>query len=318
MITNPAVIVLGAGASIPYGYPSGAGLVKDVVQKIGNMDWIAIIDAFGLHRSELNVLRSELLLSQKPSIDAFLEQRPEFLDAGKVAIAFSLLSRETPDIFNDLEGSSEGIYPSLFNSLKASWEEIKQNKLTIVTFNYDRSLEYFLFSTLKRSYNKSDSEIAEAMQYLPIIHVHGSLGPLPWQAPGGIDYYPLFGTGNPAIEMQRRIKVACENIVIVFQTQPKSNEFKLAYERLKEANKIYFLGFGYNTDNLEMLGLSQLDIYDPLRRPKTSNSELKLYRGSALGLGDAQIQEIQNRWHIALPDNKSNALEFLREYMDLS
>ena len=67
-----------------------------------------------------------------------------------------------------------------------------------------------------------------------------------------------------------------------------------------------------------MLGLSQLDIYDPLLRPKTSNSELKLYRGSAFGLENAQIQEIQNRWHIALPDNKRNALEFLREFTDLS
>jgi len=190
--------------------------------------------------------------------------------------------------------------------------------LTIITFNYDRSLEYYFFTALKHLFNKSDSDIARAMLCLPIIHFHGSLGPLPWQADGGTDYCPLFGAGIAAVEMGRRIKVASQNIAIVIGTQPKSKEFTFACKRLKEARKIYFLGFGYNPDNLEMLGLSQMDIYDPFLRPKTSNSELKLYRGSALGFEDSQIQEIQNRWHIALPDNKLNALEFLREFTDLS
>jgi len=318
MITNPTVIILGAGTSIPYGYPSGTGLVKDVVQNIESLDWITIIDALGINRSGLNLLRSELLLSQTPSMDAFLKHRPELLEAGKVAIALSLLSRENPEVFNDLEVSDEGIYPYLFNSLTASWEVFNQNKLTIITFNYDRSLEYFLFSALKHLFNKSDSDIEKAVLCLPIIHVHGTIGPLPWQAPDGTDYCPLFGAGIPAIEMGRRIKVASKNIAIVFQAQPKSKEFTFACECLKEAKKIYFLGFGYNSDNLEMLGLSQLDIYDPLLRPKTSNSELKLYRGSAFGLENAQIREIQNKWHIALPDNKRIALEFLREFTDLS
>ena len=318
MITNPTVIVLGAGASIPYGYPSNVGLVKDIVQNIERLDWITIIDALGINRSGLNLLRSELLLSQTHSMDAFLEHRPELLEAGKVAIALSLLSRENREVFNDLEVTDEGIYSYLFNSLTTSWEEFNQNKLTIITFNYDRSLEYYIFTALKRLFNKSNSDIAKAMLCLPIIHVHGSLGPLPWQAPGGTDYCPLFGAGITAIEMGRRIKVASQNIAVVLQPQPKSKEFILACERLKEAKKIYFLGFGYNADNLEMLGLSQLNIYDPLLRPKNFSSELKLYRGSALGLEEAQIQEIQNKWHIALPDKKCNALDFLRGFTDLS
>jgi hypothetical protein len=37
-----------------------------------------------------------------------------------------------------------------------------------------------------------------------------------------------------------------------------------------------------------------------------------------MGLGAAQMQAIQNEWRIGLPDNKCNALEFLKEYADLS
>lgn len=345
MITKPTVLVLGAGASIPYGYPSGAGLVKDIVLSISNTNWREIYDACGVTDSEMYSLRSELHLSQKPSIDTFLEHRPEFLKAGKVAIALSLLSNENPDTFNDFGIRERGICHFLYNSLTTSWEEFSRNKITFITFNYDRSLEYFLFSALKHSYNKSDAEIAEAMQKIPIIHVHGSLGPLPWQASGGSDYYPLFGRKDDAYLIGKRIKVATENIVIVSEAQPKSKEFELAFEHLKQAERIYFLGFGFYSVNLERLGLKQLRIVDDSslesfsilnyrlqskikaidRWRRTGEAmdkhgttyKVKQFRGSALGLGAAQINSIKKEWNIELPDNKINALEFLKEYANL-
>ena len=38
MITKPTVLVLGAGASLPYSYPSGGDLVKDIVSKVDSRD----------------------------------------------------------------------------------------------------------------------------------------------------------------------------------------------------------------------------------------------------------------------------------------
>ena len=263
MITKPTVLVLGAGASIPYGYPSGAGLLKDIFTNITSNLWRETYSNCGLDYKEMDVLNSELNLSQMPSIDAFLEhRRDEFLKAGKAAIALSLLSKENPDTFNDFDIREKGIYHFLYNNLTTSWEEFRENKLTVVTFNYDRSLEHFLFSALKHSYNKSDSQVAEAIQAIPIIHVHGSLGPLPWQEDGGIDYYPLFRRDQGASEIAKRIKVASENIIIVSEAQPKSQEFAFAFERLKQADRIYFLGFGYYPVNLERLGLLELNYLD--------------------------------------------------------
>jgi hypothetical protein len=318
MITKPTVLVLGAGTSIPYGYPSGVGLVKDIIQHISNTDWRELFSAYGVSVSEMESLKSELYLSQKLSIDAFLEYRPEFLKSGKFSIALSLLSMEDPNILNDFEYREKGIYQFLYNSLATTWEELGQNKLTIVTFNYDRSLEYFLFSALKHSYNKSDAEVAKAMQGIPIIHVHGSLGPLPWQASDGTDYYPLFSRGDKPYERGNRLMIASKNIVIVSEAEPKSKEFELAIERIRVAQRIYFLGFGYYRVNLERLGLSQLRYIDESdARPGVSSYGVQ-FRGSALGLGNAQIKAIQNEWHIKLLDNNSDALQFLKEYADLS
>jgi hypothetical protein len=339
MITKATVLVLGAGVSIPYGYPSGGGLVQDIFQGISNTDWRELYKAFDVTDNEMYALRSELHLSQKPSIDAFLEHRPEFLRAGKLAIALSLLSKEDPDKLSDFDIRDKGIYHFLYNSLAASWEEFKNNKLTIVTFNYDRSLEHFLFTALKHSYNKSDSEIAEAIQSIPIIHVHGSLGPLVWQDQKGNEYYPLFTRKKNPNEIGKKIRDASENIKIVSEAQPKSQEFELAFERIKNAERIYFLGFGYFNVNLERLGLRRLNVFDNSlqnsfhinantyqdRNGKSHILEIgdplivfKHFRGSAFGLGTAQIQAIQNEWRIGLLDNKSNALEFLKEYADLS
>jgi hypothetical protein len=338
VITQPTVLVLGAGTSIPYGYPSGIGLVKDIFANITSNVWREVYLNCGVDHKEMDALKLELYLSQRPSIDAFLEHRNEFLKAGKTAIALSLLSREVPDIFNGFEIREQGIYHYLYNSLSASWEEFKENKLSIVTFNYDRSLEFFLFSALKHSYNKSDTEIADAMQNIPIIHVHGSLGPLPWQESGGIPYYPLFGKNDDRFQIVSRVKLAVDNIVIVSEAKPKSREFVSAAKCISEAARVYFLGFGYYRVNLERLGLSGLNFFDPslerwfrnysytgytdgnnvlhnLNMPQGPLS--KHYRGSALGFGIAQIQTIQNEWRIGLPDRNCDALEFLKEYADL-
>ena len=135
MITKPTVLVLGAGASIPYGYPSGENLVRDVVLSISNTAWKEIYNACGITDSEMYTFRSELHQSQKLSIDAFLEHRPEFLKAGKVAIALSLLSKESPDAINDFGVRQTGIYHHLYKNLTTSWKELSNNNIVFITFN---------------------------------------------------------------------------------------------------------------------------------------------------------------------------------------
>src|SRR5205823_5571052 len=56
-----------------------------------------------------------------------------------------------------------------------------RSQLRIVTFNYDRSLEHFLFNAIGHTHNLDEGSTAEIIGKLPIVHVYGQLGNLPWQ-----------------------------------------------------------------------------------------------------------------------------------------
>jgi hypothetical protein len=49
-----------------------------------------------------------------------------------------------------------------------------------------------------------------------------------------------------------------ENIIIVHEANKETDEFKKAHELLSQANYVYFLGFGFNKDNVERLKIKTL------------------------------------------------------------
>jgi len=332
MIRVPTALVLGAGVSLSYGYPLGSGLVEDVLGNVDSEYWAQIIMHCGVDRREISRFKSELQLSQQASIDRFLEHRPELMRVGKLAIALALMLRERNDVLlTDFGIRKAGIYHYLYEKLNATWDSFNQNKLSIVTFNYDRSIEHFLFSALKHSYDKSDGETSEAIANIPIIHVHGWLGPLPWQAEGGRPYAPVLAPDsaravirNPKLRLPiaQSVQRASEQIIVVSQANPNTEEFQEAHALLEAAERIYFLGFGFHRDNLTRLQLkagtlatrSDPSIQQNLMNPKYT---LSPHRGSALDLGEAEREAIRNEWRIALPDSKLDALAFLKEYAHL-
>ena len=108
MITKPTVFVLGAGASMPYGFPSGKQLVEHISeatrQKTTSLPPIPDDSRYLISREAIQAilvnnfgkLESEkfgnaLYLSNQYSIDAFLEHRTEFAEIGKLAISLFIL-----------------------------------------------------------------------------------------------------------------------------------------------------------------------------------------------------------------------------------
>jgi hypothetical protein len=87
MIEKNVVLILGAGASKPYGFPLGQELI-DHIMTIGDKPPLLPFDP-----TELLRFQRALKLAGKTSIDAFLErQDAEFVLIGKQLIAY-LLSR---------------------------------------------------------------------------------------------------------------------------------------------------------------------------------------------------------------------------------
>lgn len=255
MVTKKTVLVLGAGASIPFGFPSGKKLVKQICDMLkddsNNIYRLFLILSFP--EQIVRDFRRALSLSGQSSVDAFLEHRTEFINVGKTAIATALLPFEkTKRLFN--LGMDENWYQYLFGVLNTSFEEFGENNLSIITFNYDRSMEYYLFSALKNAHGRSDKECAEKLSSIPIIHVHGKLGDFEWEP----DYrFPVPYDLKEPLETDM-VERASKKIKIIHENIAEDSEFKQAHQLLSEAARVYFLGFGFNQTNLERLQIESL------------------------------------------------------------
>lgn len=100
MIKRPTVFVLGAGASYPYGFPTGEGLVTEI---IGLASKNRTLDAFlynGCVDQDVKRFAVDLADSDALSVDAFLEHRPDFLKIGKLAVCLSLIPRERDSVLS--------------------------------------------------------------------------------------------------------------------------------------------------------------------------------------------------------------------------
>jgi len=252
------VLVLGAGASKPYGYPMGKELyyqaLAHLAQDQSNHATFLRTNGFG---DDFVPFRDALRNCGGESIDTFLEGRREFVPIGKAVIAYTLCHHEDHGVLFDEDRAGRRWYKHLFKIMKADvprLEEFSGNELAVVTFNYDRSLEHFFITSLKHTFGKSDDECADELSKVPIIHVHGRLGWLPWQdnGPGRVYGMPVSAAGM--VEAAESIKIVHEQSDV-----DTIDEFVEAHKLLAEASIICFLGFGYDKKNVERLRLGRLN-----------------------------------------------------------
>ncbi len=245
MITKPTVFVLGAGASIEYGFPSGWGLVQRICAASEDKEVCALLEKLDPGRLDIKHFASSLRKSAKLSVDAFLEhQGPTMLDIGKFMIAAALVPCENEDnLF--ATGGSPGWYRLLFEKMNCSFERFSQNQVRFITYNYDRSLEHFLTNALAKSYGKSLSQAYAAMRKIQIVHVHGCLGNYEVEQREGRAYLP-------ELEVYA-VREAARGIKIVHEDMQNTQELKDAREALGWAKQIFFVGFGYDCINIARL-----------------------------------------------------------------
>lgn len=136
-------------------------------------------------------------------------------------------------------------YEYFFNKLNATFDEFDKNSVSVLTFNYDRSLEQYLLTALQNSYGKASDECLQKLSSLPIVHLHGQLGDLPSSGGQGIE----FGARpNPDV-----LRKAADGIKIIHEDISKNPQFRRAHDLLSKAERVCFLGFGYDRTNLERL-----------------------------------------------------------------
>ncbi|ANM30598.1 hypothetical protein ABI59_14975 [Acidobacteria bacterium Mor1] len=163
--------------------------------------------------------------------------------------------------------------------------EILSNKLSIVTFNYDRSLEHFLLTSIEHSFGIETEAAAEIVSALPITHVYGTLGGLPYGQAGRKYSNAFFDRVT--------IKKAAEQIKLVGDRQDRNREIAVA---MSSCDILAFVGFGYLAENIEQLSLDRLSPLVPIF-------------GTAYGMGRGEQDAAQKLLRSATlrPDNP-NAL----------
>jgi hypothetical protein len=217
--------------------------------------------------------REAFLKSGQPSIDAFLERRSDFLDVGKFAIAYCLIPFEDENkLYKQNVARGGDWYEYLSARLNSPFADFGKNKLSIITFNYDRSLEHYLLNSLHSLHGRPFDECAKALAQIPIIHVYGQLGKVPYPQPGCHPY-------RPVRESTADVVRAAAGITLLHE---EASDLKQAYELLTDARRICFLGFGYHPMNLERLTLKDSD-------------RNRVAFGTALGLLGKEVTDVKGK-----------------------
>lgn len=307
--------IIGAGGGKPYGFPLGDELYQficnNVTAQFRDEDIKEIAELFS----------KELRQTCGVSIDRYLNINKRLKDIGVLSIAAAIHFYESKSIgklpFNDF--SLEGdwytyLYKKMIQGLNTPEDllRISENKVSFLTFNYDRSLEHYLFSNLHgllKNAGVSKETIAAKLAEISIIHVYGKTGYLPWEK--GVDITdPLtvsYGSdrrvpGEIAIQTQKMIN-------LIYDERKESSELVKAKKLISDANRIIFLGFGYDEMNLAILGLPHL-LQD------------KLGLGTAYKSTKNEIRQIENKFRFAKEHPNlvkiidCDCLTLLREYLD--
>jgi hypothetical protein len=256
MIKAPTVLVLGAGASQPYGFPLGAGLVDQLCAEIIDTPQGGMVKRLNRIFNPVHIDRfAHALRDTRPySVDTFLEMRQEFRDVGKAAIA-DILLRAEDDRQIETAPIKTDWYRYLFNRVlilrDQTYYSAQANKLTIVTFNFDRSFERALFKTLRSAYAIDAQRARELTTELQVHHIHGVLGDADWLYPDSAEATAFGGREDDgqvrvAVERARaKIKIVDEEI--------EESVLEDVEVVLRKAAYVYFLGFGFDERNLAKL-----------------------------------------------------------------
>lgn len=255
MIHTKTVFVLGAGASMPYGLPSGDQLRADICRMARNPESYPIslsLAVQGVNNEQFKAFGAAFERSNISSIDSFLAKRPNFADIGKLVIAGVLSAYESPDELFSAD-KTDHWYKLLWNAMlldAADPADVRRNAVRFVTFNYDRSLEYFLFESTRNTWGIDEAACTAILKNIGILHVYGQLGPF---THASCDGHRTYGEHLSKESLQ----LAARSLQIVPEARD-DKAFQVARTWFDWAERICFLGFGFDSLNVDRLGLESV------------------------------------------------------------
>ena len=309
-------IVLGAGASCEAGLPVG----RDLKSKIARLIDIRYENGYNRSSGSAEIdtaFRKSVqaeggrdinpylhacwkirdAMPQAISIDNYLDAHAEDMNtvvAGKLGIAQSILEAEkSSTLFVNRRDGQDMIN---FARVENTWfnkfvqlltencrvDDLPNNlsNINVVSFNYDRCLEHFIYYAIQNYYRVNAADAAEILNNLSIYHPYGRVGSLPWQRQ---DTPIEFGAApNP----QNLLDISAQIRTFTEGTDPDTSNIELIRNSVSGCDRLIFLGFAFHPMNMSLLS------------SEGAKSVPKVSYGTALGLSkpDREIieREVKN------------------------
>ena len=264
MIKKSTLFILGAVASKPYGYPTGKELRRYICKDFSrNLDYDEVYSGYNVAKtitfeSTINTFTNAFSNSSIHSIDKFITLNQDFSEVAKIAIIKKIMSDEQNSRFNeDMNDEKEDWYSYFYNEMisevikNEEIDKIKENNISFITFNYDRSLEFFIYNSLINSFrtlNDRKNKVIELYRQFPVYHVYGKINDFPWESNNGLDYRSM--SDGP---YERFI----DNIRIIYDKRREEDleKIKALFDKY---NRIFFMGFGFAKENLDILSIPEV------------------------------------------------------------
>jgi hypothetical protein len=315
--------VLGAGASVDFGLPTGAELLNEVAalarmrtsshasaQNItltpeGFRD--CIFSRCGDRYRALCAAGADLSSQREysDSIDDLLHKlgaNEAVVEIGKLAIVTAILDREARSNLAKLKEGGGDENSVVLSNLRNKWlfrlcnhllsavrfEKVHEvlSDIYFVNFNYDRCLEQFLYFYIQQSYHVTSRQAADALASLTVARPYGVIGQLPWQS-AGPEIMP-YGT-RP---LDAPIDKLHGNIRTLNDQNHDTDTLADLRRQLHAAGRIVFLGFGFHPQNMDLLGSNRQ--YGPGPRSDQRLLHASIF-ATAHGIHPANQQALEQR-----------------------
>lgn len=330
MIKLPTTLILGAGASVPYGYPTGEVLRSSIIElataigvrpkagttsvngKYVNTDLVSsarelfgdkatfpdkeLYDNKELHKEFVTAFSGD---KSSSTIDRFLYDHSDFAEIGRYYAVLALLicqyhaqvaqkSLPYPRIVDaSNESKNDDWYASLVGRLRPGCDSKdaleSNNNLQILTFNYDRSLDLYLEHHLANTQRHKGADWTKVVQ---IEHLYGELPAAP------MDTNSINLKGLPLHAWNNRSKIR------LIGERTEAGRSKL-HSHMINAKRIVFIGFGFDEDNIELLGLPDV------LKEQTINCHNYLPFGSDYTTGtNRRTRNLFQKWGVELDSER--------------
>lgn len=257
----PTTFIFGAGTCKPLGFPLGIEMVNDTIYSIKRMLQGSDDTALQFFREtlgdeserKLSILHNALEIGDYPSLDRCAQVLEDLEPIIKLFIAIQLLKSESLNLEAvNTRISSEPVdnaYQTLWRYMVKEIDILQEIYAhSYITFNYDRTLEHYLYSKFTHALQQNPDLAIESLTATKIVHVYGDLG----------QYNPQkvitsLRKTTPPQPNYEAIRESAERINIVPYDHNRIVSYPEIVHAFAHTKRVVILGFGYDEKNCQIL-----------------------------------------------------------------